>query len=73
VSKGVGYVSFAIKEDAESSFAKIAEEGITLVGRKLRVQWAESKVFFCLFLIVILLLITSYSLKNLEKWVMPQQ
>ena len=47
VSKGVGYVSFAIKEDAESSFAKIAEEGISLVGRKLRVQWAESKVLFC--------------------------
>ena len=48
VSKGVGYVSFAIKEDAESSFAKITEEGISLVGRKLRVQWAESKVLFCL-------------------------
>ena len=47
VSKGVEYVSFAIKEDAESSFAKIAEEGISLVGRKLRVQWAESKVLFC--------------------------
>ena len=46
MSKGVGYVSFAIKEDAESSFAKIAEEGISLVGRKLRVQWAESKVLF---------------------------
>jgi nucleolar protein 4 len=36
VFKGVRYVSFAIKEDAESSFAKIAEEGISLVGRKLR-------------------------------------
>ena len=38
VSKGVGYVSFAIKEDAQSAFDKIAKEGINLVleynGRK---------------------------------------
>lgn len=44
VSKGVGYVSFAIKEDAQSTFDKITKEGITLVGRNLRVQWAENKV-----------------------------
>lgn len=44
VSKGVGYVSFAIKEDAQSAFDKIAKEGLSLVGRNLRVQWAESKV-----------------------------
>ena len=43
VSKGVGYVSFAIKEDAQSAFDKIAKEGINLVGRCLRVQWAENK------------------------------
>ncbi|KAF8235216.1 hypothetical protein L208DRAFT_1392741 [Tricholoma matsutake] len=43
VSKGVGYVSFAIKEDAQSTFDKITKEGITLVGRNLRVQWAENK------------------------------
>lgn len=44
VSKGVGYVSFAIKEDAQSAFDKITKEGINLVGRNLRVQWAENKV-----------------------------
>ena len=44
VSKGVGYVSFAIKEDAQSAFDKIAKEGINLVGRSLRVQWADNKV-----------------------------
>jgi nucleolar protein 4 len=44
VSKGVGYVSFAIKEDAQSAFDKITSEGIKLVGRSLRVQWAENKV-----------------------------
>ncbi|TFK36256.1 hypothetical protein BDQ12DRAFT_634278 [Crucibulum laeve] len=43
VSKGVGYVSFAIKEDAQSAFEQISKEGITLVGRKLRVQWADNK------------------------------
>jgi nucleolar protein 4 len=44
VSKGVGYVSFAIKEDAQAAFDKISKEGINLVGRNLRVQWAENKV-----------------------------
>ena len=44
VSKGVGYVSFAIKEDAQSAFDAISNEGILLVNRKLRVQWADSKV-----------------------------
>ncbi|EIN04750.1 hypothetical protein PUNSTDRAFT_146379 [Punctularia strigosozonata HHB-11173 SS5] len=43
VSKGVGYVSFAIKEDAQGAYDKIAEEGIELDGRKLRVTWAEKK------------------------------
>ncbi|EGN94574.1 hypothetical protein SERLA73DRAFT_96776 [Serpula lacrymans var. lacrymans S7.3] len=43
VSKGVGYVSFAIKEDAVSAFDTITENGITLQGRKLRTQWADSK------------------------------
>ncbi|KAF8651388.1 hypothetical protein AX16_004811 [Volvariella volvacea WC 439] len=43
VSKGVGYVSFAIKEDAEAAYEKISKEGLSIVGRKLRVQWAESK------------------------------
>lgn len=44
VSKGVGYVSFAIREDAQTAFDKITKEGLALVGRKLRVQWAEKKV-----------------------------
>ncbi|PPQ85119.1 hypothetical protein CVT25_004219 [Psilocybe cyanescens] len=43
VSKGVGYVSFALKEDAESAFENITKDGISLVGRKLRVQWADTK------------------------------
>jgi nucleolar protein 4 len=45
LSKGVGYVAFALKEDAESAFENISKNGISLVGRKLRVQWAENKVF----------------------------
>ncbi|KAK2463792.1 hypothetical protein APHAL10511_004190 [Amanita phalloides] len=44
VSKGVGYVSFAMREDAQLAFDKINTEGLTLVGRKLRIQWAETKV-----------------------------
>ena len=58
VSKGVGYVSFALKEDAEAGFETISESGIELAGRKLRVQWAESKV--CLYCI-------PYSLANLTQ------
>jgi nucleolar protein 4 len=44
MSKGVGYVSFAIREDAQAAFDQIAKEGLTFVGRKLRIQWAEQKV-----------------------------
>lgn len=44
VSKGVGYVSFAIKEDAQAAFDKLSKEGIPLAGRNLRVQWADTKV-----------------------------
>ncbi|KAJ7470400.1 hypothetical protein FB451DRAFT_1253606 [Mycena latifolia] len=43
VSKGVGYVSFALKEDAQSAFDSISKDGINLVGRNLRVQWADTK------------------------------
>ncbi|KAI0674270.1 hypothetical protein C8Q78DRAFT_1067357 [Trametes maxima] len=43
VSKGVGYVSFAIREDATMAIDQISKEGITLDGRSLRVQWAGSK------------------------------
>lgn len=44
MSKGVGYVSFAIREDATLAMDKISNEGIVMDGRSLRVQWAESKV-----------------------------
>jgi nucleolar protein 4 len=50
VSKGVGYVSFALKEDATSAFENLEKGGIELVGRKLRVQWAEQKVCCNVFL-----------------------
>ncbi|KAH9920029.1 RNA-binding domain-containing protein [Epithele typhae] len=44
ISKGVGYVTFAIREDATMAIDKISKEGILLDGRNLRVQWAGSKV-----------------------------
>lgn len=47
VSKGVGYVAFAIKEDAQSAFESISNDGIILDSRKLRVQWADIKVRLC--------------------------
>ncbi|KAF8444032.1 hypothetical protein L210DRAFT_3611317 [Boletus edulis BED1] len=43
VSKGVGYVSFSIKEDAQTAFESITTTGMTISGRTVRVQWAESK------------------------------
>ncbi|KAJ6606609.1 hypothetical protein DFH09DRAFT_1242093 [Mycena vulgaris] len=44
VSKGVGYVAFALKEDAQSAFDTISKDGINILGRNLRVQWADTKV-----------------------------
>lgn len=46
MSKGVGYVSFAIKEDAKSALDTIEKDGLDLNGRKLRVQLADRKVGF---------------------------
>lgn len=43
VSKGVGYVSFAIKEDAQLALDKISSEGLTIDGRSIRVQRADTK------------------------------
>jgi nucleolar protein 4 len=43
-SKGVGYVSFAIPEDAKAAFDSISTDGIALDGRKLRIEWATNKV-----------------------------
>ncbi|KIJ52673.1 hypothetical protein M422DRAFT_223344 [Sphaerobolus stellatus SS14] len=42
-SKGVGYVSFALKEDAATAVEQIQKNGITLDGRSLRVLFADSK------------------------------
>ncbi|THH30975.1 hypothetical protein EUX98_g3202 [Antrodiella citrinella] len=43
-SKGVGYVSFAIKEDAQLAFDKVNEDGtgILLDRRKLRAAWPDT-------------------------------
>jgi nucleolar protein 4 len=42
VSKGVGYVSFAIKEDVQLALEKISSQGLTIDGRSLRAQLAET-------------------------------
>ena len=42
VSKGVGYVSFAIKEDVQLALEKISSEGLTIDGRSVRAQLAET-------------------------------
>ena len=44
-SKGFGYVSFSIREDAQTAFDTASADGISINGRKLRVQWASKKVF----------------------------
>ena len=43
-SKGVGYVSFAIPEDAKAAFDSISADGIALDSRSLRIEWAANKV-----------------------------
>jgi nucleolar protein 4 len=43
VSKGVGYVSFAIKEDVRLALEKISSEGLTIDGRSVRVQLANTR------------------------------
>ncbi|KAH7099952.1 hypothetical protein BKA62DRAFT_268558 [Auriculariales sp. MPI-PUGE-AT-0066] len=40
ISKGVGYVSFAIREDAQRVFD---QQDLQLNGRKLRIQWPSQK------------------------------
>ncbi len=44
VSKGVGYVSFAITEDAKAAFERVSADGMTLDRRNLRVDWATNRV-----------------------------
>lgn len=45
-SKGVGYVTFAIKEDAESVVTRFGEgaEELKIDDRAVRVKWADRKV-----------------------------
>ena len=43
VSKGVGYVSFAIKEDVQLALEKISSQGLTIDGRGVRAQLAETE------------------------------
>ncbi|KAJ8596892.1 RNA-binding domain-containing protein [Rhizopogon salebrosus TDB-379] len=42
-SKGFGYVSFSIREDAQTAFDTASTEGISINKRKLRVRWADKK------------------------------
>ena len=46
VSKGVGYVTFAIKEDAENAMGQYGSEKERFIvdARKVRLQWANRKV-----------------------------
>ena len=43
ISKGVGYVSFAIKEDFQLALEKISSEGLTIDGRSIRAQLAGAR------------------------------
>ena len=43
VSKGVGYVSFAIKEDVQLALEKISSQGLTIDGRGLRAELAVTR------------------------------
>lgn len=43
-SKGVGYVTFALREDAERALAELDGGAFGAKGRKIRVSWADKKV-----------------------------
>ncbi|RXW12382.1 hypothetical protein EST38_g13475 [Candolleomyces aberdarensis] len=43
VAKVVRYVSFALKEDAEGCYTEVEEEGLSMAGRKICVQWADKR------------------------------
>jgi len=43
LSKGVGYVSFAVKEDVQLALDKITSEGLTINGRSVRAQLADTR------------------------------
>ncbi|KIY45434.1 hypothetical protein FISHEDRAFT_49489, partial [Fistulina hepatica ATCC 64428] len=42
-SKGVGYVAFALAEDAQTTFDHVSTHGLRLNGRAVRVEWAQSR------------------------------
>lgn len=43
-SKGVGYVTYAMREDAERALAELDGGAFGDKGRKIRVSWADKKV-----------------------------
>lgn len=43
-SKGVGYVTYSLKEDAEQAVAELNGSAFGAKGRKIRVSWADEKV-----------------------------
>ncbi len=43
-SKGVGYVTYAMKEDAERAVTELNGSEFGAKGRKIRVSWADRKV-----------------------------
>ncbi len=43
-SKGVGYITYAAKEDAEKAVAELNNGAFGDSSRKIRVEWAEQKV-----------------------------
>lgn len=53
-SKGVGYVTFAMREDAERALAELDGGAFGGKGRKIRVSWADRKVSALLLLLLLL-------------------
>ena len=71
ISKGVGYVSFAAREDAERvvlDHGGDASQPLDLAGRKLRLQWADQKVrmIFPLFFTITLTICSTAQRKESE-------
>ena len=73
-SKGVGYVTFALKEDAESIVAKYAsnaddvtEERLVVDERKIRIGWPDKKVRVHLFRYSSLFKLTQFTSKSIPQ------
>lgn len=43
-SKGVGYVTYSLREDAEKAVEELDGSAFGDKGRKIRVSWADTKV-----------------------------